>query len=147
MLKDVAAATNNQWWRWFFVPVAALAGGIVGSYALGVVAWLGAKMHGGYSEDGWWFRYILPVLMSATFGWLYGLIACAVAPRGKIYAGIVMTTLLIIVGIVTVSLSWIMPRVPTGIAIQVTVGTLASTLCAIFAIVKAHSEQPSPNAA
>lgn len=123
-----------QWWRWPLMPLAALAGAILGTLAVALIMWIGMKFQGGYSEDGWYFRYILPLFTSGVFGYIYAKISYEVAPSGKLIAGIVMVTLLGILALVSTVLAWVIPSYSVGEAIQSTVGSLAMMIGAILAL-------------
>ena len=129
-----------QWWRWLLMPIAAIAGGVIGSTLFGLIQWFGMKLQGGFSEDGWMYQYILPTLTSGAFGWLFVYISCAVAPRGKVIAGTVMTTLLVLTGIANLFLVWGLQRYGTGEAVRLTIGSIVASVAGIVALVQAHSE-------
>lgn len=134
------APEANQWWRWPLMPFAAVLGGALGAMLFGLVQWFGMKLQGGFSESGWMYLYILPVLTAAAFGWLYTWIACAVAPRGKLLAGTVMTTILVLVGLLNIVIVWGMQKYPVGEAVQLTIGSIASSAAAIVALAQVHGE-------
>jgi uncharacterized membrane-anchored protein len=123
------------------MPFAAFFGAAIGAFLFGLLQWFGMKLHGGFSEDGWMYRYILPVFAAGAFGWLYAWISCAVAPRGKVVAGTVMATILVVLGVVNIALAWLLPRYSVGEATQITVGMVASSVAAVVALVQAHGER------
>lgn len=123
-----------QWWRWPLMPVAAVAGAVLGTIAMGLLMWLGMKLQGGYSEDGWYFRYIMPLFTSGLFGYLYAKISYTVAPSGKLIAGVVMVTVLGILTALSAILGWVMPSYSTGQAIQATVASIATMIGAVIAL-------------
>lgn len=129
--------------RWIALPVAPLLGAAVGAGLLALIQWFAMKISGGYSEDGWMYRYILPVFTSGSFGWLFATITCAIAPRGKVIAGIVMTTLLVLLGIVNVIFAWALSKFSLGEAIQTTASVIALSTSAIITLVHIYSEQES----
>lgn len=141
MANEPTDRQTADWWRWPLVPFAAVFGGTVGAFLFGVVQWLGMKLQGGFSEDGWMYRYIVPFLVSCAFGWLYAYCACAVAPRGKLIAGVVMTTLLFLLGLLSIAIVWLSEKYSLGPAIQITIGTVATLIAAVTALVQVHSEQ------
>jgi hypothetical protein len=100
------------------------------------------KLSGGYSEDGWYFRYILPVFSSALFGYLYVFITLNVAPRGKVISAVVMTTILGVFTVLVILLAWAAPSEGIGNAVQSTVGAIASMIAAIATIVNVKHEYP-----
>lgn len=85
--------SNAQWWRWPLVPVASVFGAIIGTVLFVLLQWFSMKMSGGYSEDGWYFRYILPIFKDGIFGFIFVYAGCFVAPRGKIIVGSVLATI------------------------------------------------------
>ncbi|WP_222566000.1 hypothetical protein [Novilysobacter antarcticus] len=123
-----------QWWRWPLMPLAAIAGSVLGTIVMGILMWLGMKLSGGYSEDGWYFRYIMPVITSGIFGYLYATISYTVAPSGKRIAGIIMVTALGIFSGLSAILGWVMPSYSTGQAIQATVASIATMIGAVMAL-------------
>ena len=140
MTDSSEQSLHYQWWRWPLVPIAAIAGGMAGSLLFGALNWFSFKLHGGFSEDGWWYRYILPIIISGIFGWLYVKISYYVAPRGKFITGIVMTTLLFIFCFFGLWLTWHFEKYSTSQSIQVTVITIATLIAAVATLVDAHSE-------
>jgi hypothetical protein len=129
-----------QWWRWPLLPFAVFAGAFVGALLLTLLQWFGMKLQGGYSEDGWYYRYILPVISSAFFGWLYALIALNVAPRAKVMTSVVMTTILGVLTAIGLMFVWLNPRNEIGTSIQSTIGSIASLVAAIATIVSSKDE-------
>ena len=130
----------NQWWRWPLMPIAAILGGIAGSAAFALIQWLGIKLQGGYSEDGWMLQYVLPALTSGAFGWLFVYISCAVAPRGKIIAGTVMTTLLVLTGIANLLLVWGFNHYAGSEAVRLTISSVVASGAGIASLIQAHQE-------
>lgn len=139
--RTSSEAAVQQWWRWPLLPFAAIGGAALGAVLLGLMQWFGLKLQGGFSEDGWMFMYILPIFTSAAFGWLFAWIACAVAPRGKVVTGAVMTTLLFIVLLLSIAFSWLASDYSVGRAVQTTVGSVSSLIAAVVALVQVHEEQ------
>jgi hypothetical protein len=140
MNTSTTQTRKGDWWRWPLMPFAAVAGALIGSILFGLVQWFGMKLQGGFTEDGWMYRYILPALTSAAFGWLFVYISCMVAPRGKVITGTVMTTLLVLLGIANLFLIWGLQRYGTGEAIQLTVGSVFTSAAGVVALVQVHSE-------
>ncbi len=137
------SSVASEWWRWPLVPIAAFVGGALGSFLFGLIQWLGMKVQGGFTEDGWMYRYILPVITSAAFGWFYAWISCAVAPRGKVITGTVMITILFLVGATSVTIAWLAPQYQIGDAMQITIGSIASFVAAVFVLVQVHADERS----
>ena len=122
------------------MPFAAVAGALAGSIIAVLFLWFGMKLQGGFSEDGWYFRYVMPVISSAIFGYLFAHISCEMAPRGKVIAGTVMVTILGLFGLLGIVLAWIVPDYPVGQAIQATVGTVATMIAAVVTLMDAPSK-------
>jgi hypothetical protein len=116
------------------MPVAAIAGAILGTIAIGLFMWLGMMFQGGIGEDGWYFRYIMPLFTSGIFGYLYAKISYTVAPSGKLIAGVVMVTILGLVSVLSAILGWVMPSYSVGQAMQATVASIATMVGAVIAL-------------
>jgi hypothetical protein len=140
MNANTTEIRKSDWWRWPLLPIAAVAGALIGSTLFGLLQWFGMKLQGGFTEDGWMYRYVLPALTSAVFGWLFVYISCLVAPRGKVIAGTVMTTILVLMGIANLFLIWGLRRYGAGEAIQLTVGSVFTSAAGVFALIQAHNE-------
>src|SRR6185312_6961811 len=93
-MEQTTQALSYQWWRWPLVPIAAVGAAVVGGTAITLLYWLAMKLHGSFSEDGWFYLYVLPVLSSALSGYLYTLAAAITAPRGRAIATTVMVSIL-----------------------------------------------------
>ena len=141
MTNSVQEGVSGQWWRWPLMPFAAVIGGALGALLLVLVQWFFMKLQGGFSEDGWMFRYVLPIVASGAFGWIYVWITCKMAPRGKVISGIVMTTILGLFLLANVLIAWYLPRYPIGETIQISVGGVASLVAAVFAVMQVHDEE------
>lgn len=140
MQEQGQASAFDGWWRWPLVPFAAFLGAMAGAAAFVIIQWLGMKFHGGMSEDGWFFLYILPVIQSAIFGYLYSVISCAVAPRAKLVTGVVMVTLLGVLTLIVLVTAWSASAGSTGDAVKATIQVLASMVAAIAALVNFREE-------
>lgn len=131
---------NDQvapWWHWPLMPIAAIAGGLLGSVALALVQWFSMKLWGGASEDGWYYLYILPVFSAGLFGYLYTLIAWKMAPAGKLLAGTVMLTILGLVTAFGTLVGWLSPDYSVGHATQATVSLAAIIFGGVIALQEA----------
>jgi hypothetical protein len=122
------------------MPFAAFIGSFFGASLFSLLQWFGLKYQGGFSEDGWMYRYILPIVSSGLFGWLYVWIACRVAPWGKVVAGTVMVTILFIVFFVLMAFHWMMPKFSIGESLQFTVAAAAALVSAVVTLVHIHAE-------
>ncbi|MCA9235566.1 MAG: hypothetical protein KDA44_08835 [Planctomycetales bacterium] len=87
------------WWRWPLVPLAAIAGSTVGSTLVGMIGWAGAKTYGGFAEDGWYYLYIMPTIMSGFLGFIWSTASAYVAPYAKFITAVVMSTVLGMIGV------------------------------------------------
>jgi hypothetical protein len=135
-----AKLATQTWWRWPLVPFAAILGSILGAAAFLLLQWVAMKVHGGFSEDGWMFKYILPVVQSAVFGYLYAMISCAVAPKGKVITGVVMVTVLFVLFIALLVFAWVRPPLQVGPAVQATISIIAAGIAAVVALLHARDE-------
>jgi phosphoglycerol transferase MdoB-like AlkP superfamily enzyme len=124
-----------KWWRWPLIPFACVIGSVLGAMAMGLIQWFGMKMSGGYSEDGWYFLYILPIITSATLGYLWVKISFYVAPSGKKTTAIIMTALLAAILILVTALSLINPNYSASENAQSILGGIAMMLASICAII------------
>jgi hypothetical protein len=130
----------HGWWRWPLLPFAALIGAMLGSALFMAFQWLAMKFRGDFNEDGWYFLYIMPVIQSAIFGWLYVLITYKIAPQGKFIAGIVMTTILILLSLCMIAFAWFGPYHITKEAVRATVGLIAMSIAAVISLIAARDE-------
>lgn len=132
----------HDWWRWPLLPVAAILGAILGSGLWLVIQWLLLKFYGGAAEDGWIYRYVLPTVSSGIFGWLFVSISCRVAPRGKVIAGTVMTTILVLLGLANLFVVWWRYGYDDGLedAIMITVNWLICSAAGVAALINAQSD-------
>lgn len=109
-MQDKVLGENKRWteWmRWIALPFASFVGGTLGALAFQVVQWLSMKFKGGFAEDGWYYLYLLPILATATFGYLFTVISYLVAPRAKFRATVVMIVLLAVVFAFMIAFAWI----------------------------------------
>lgn len=125
----------NDVLRWAAMPVAAILGSVIGSILIVTIYWFSMKFQGGYSEDGWFYLYVIPVIASVAFGGLWVWISMSVAPRGKFVAGIVMTTILCLPLLALTVLVWALGRSTVSESIQSTVGCIAAIISAIVTLV------------
>lgn len=127
--------TPSQWWRWPLLPFASICGALVGTIFIGILQWLGMKFSGGYSEDGWYYLYVLPIFMSGIFGYFWVVSACYVAPKGKKNAGIVMATVLGILLLATIVFSLANSEYSAGQKIQSILGGISMVCSSVYAII------------
>ncbi len=123
------------WWRWPLIPFVGVVAGTLGAIAFGLFQWIGMKLAGGYSEDGWYFLYILPVITSGIFGYVFVTSTHYVAPRGKFISSVVMTTILGLFLLLSVVLAWGPAHESVGDSVQMTVGCVAALVAAIATLV------------
>lgn len=140
MQEHGQASALDGWWRWPLVPFAAFLGATAGAVVFVLLQWLGMKLHGGMSEDGWFFMYILPVFQSAVFGYLYSVISCAVAPKAKLVTGVVMVTLLGAFTLFLLVVAWSGNLGSTGEAVKATIQMVVSMVAAVVALVSFREE-------
>lgn len=133
-------SNSSGWWRWALLPFASFLGAMAGTFLIGLFQWFGMKMQGGFSTDGWYFMYVMPVISSAVFGWLYVLITLNVAPKGKFITAVVMVTVLVVLGIIGQIFSWANPSNTIGYSTQGTIGTLTTIVSAIMSLVSYRDE-------
>lgn len=134
-MTSTKAKTQSEWWRWAFVPFVGVIGGTLGALAFGLIQWLGLKLQGGFSEDGWYFLYILPTITSGIFGYVFVTVTHYVAPRGKFISSVVMTTILGLFLALSVVLAWGLLMQSTGESIKATVGCIASLVASVFTLI------------
>lgn len=140
MDNDPTSTGHSGWWRWPLMPFASFIGATLGAILFTLFQWFGMKLSGGYSEDGWYYLYILPVISSGIFGWLYVLITITVAPKGKIISAIIMTTIFGVLLVLASLYSWIDPHREFGYAFQSTISGITSLIAAIASIVNYKDE-------
>jgi len=131
---------SSNWWIWPLLPFAVVIGASIGAFLLTLIQWLGMKMQGGFSEDGWYYLYILPVVSSAAFGWLYAYITLYLAPNGKIIAASVMVTVLGVIMAIGLLIMWLNPNRVLGESVQASIGSIATLVAAIATIVTQKDE-------
>ncbi|WP_237067153.1 hypothetical protein [Microbulbifer guangxiensis] len=132
--------SSSRWWIWPLLPFAAFIGATIGAFLLTLMQWFGLKMQGGFQEDGWYYLYILPVISSAAFGWLYALITLHLAPRGKLITASVMVTALGVLIVIGLLFEWLNQDRSVGHSIQMTIGSIATLSAAIATIVTERDE-------
>jgi hypothetical protein len=136
----VATASAITWWRWPLIPIAAPTGAILGSTLLGIVQWFGMKMNGGFHEDGWYYLYVMPLITSGVFGWLWCYISASLAPKGKTITGAVMATILALLSVFLIFVSFMQLESTTGERIQLVLASIAILIGSIIAVAQTHDE-------
>jgi hypothetical protein len=141
-MNSTVAAKGSDWWRWIALPFAAILGSILGSAAFMVVQWFGMKMEGGYTEDGWYYKYILPTFAYGIFGWLFTFISFHVAPRGRFIAAVVMTTLFVAFCALCILFELTVPNPDrtTARTVQSVVGCIVGAIASIITAITLHNE-------
>lgn len=131
---------RSNWWRWPLMPIAALTGAIIGTILVGVLQWVGMKLSGSYNEDGWYFKYIVPLVMWGCFGYFLTAISYRVAPAGKIVASAVVATTFCVVMILIVLFGFTRntPTLIAGLQVILSFGVLVGG--ATFGIIQARDE-------
>ncbi len=133
---------GNGLWRWPMMPFAAFFGAILGAFLIAALQWIGMKFSGHYNEDGWYYRYVMPVFNIGWFAFLYARIAYWVSPNHKFIAGVVMVTIMAVVFVGLVIFGWTYPRIEIGEAIQSTIGLVGWLFGACIGLAVAKSEDP-----
>lgn len=135
-ITNTSKVSSQDWWRWLLLPFATFGGSFIGALIMWLMLRVGMMFHGGeVGLDSWYFRYVMPVLLSAVFGFLYASIACNVAPRGKVITGTVMVTILGGITVIGLLNTWTAPHIAIGSQIQMTVGSVATMLAAVLTLV------------
>lgn len=125
-------SAKTDWWRWIVLPPGAILAAMAGGGTMLAFQWLTLMFNWG-STNGWYFRYIVPVFVSGAAGYAFGVASCAIAPRAKRTAGIVMATLLGVVAVVNAISSWVFVYT-VGTAIQSTIASIVILGSAIAAV-------------
>lgn len=107
--------------------------------ALGLIMWLGMKFRGDFSEDGWYYLYIMPVITSVVWGVIFSYISYNMPPKGNLTAGTVMVTILGVFVLLMLVLIWGTGGLEISNKIQSTVGGIATMAGAIGGLVSARS--------
>lgn len=131
-----------QWWRWPLMPVVAAAGSFIGVAALMFFGWLSLHVFGGFSNDSWLVRYMLPIAAASTAGFLFAFCACNVPPRGGVVSGIVMTTIYAVVKVGWVLSIWLTPGQAMGRAVMELVVGVVAVISAVSYVVNFHNKSP-----
>ncbi|QSX34480.1 hypothetical protein JYB87_04310 [Shewanella avicenniae] len=131
---------SSRWWLWPLLPFAAFIGAGIGAFLLTLFQWFGLKMQGGFSEDGWYFLYILPIISSAAFGWLFAYITLYLAPKGKVIAASVLVAILGAFSVFGLLFMWLSPQREVAEAVQATISSVATVSAAIATIVTQKNE-------
>lgn len=136
MGENMLTSKSKDTLRWVALPFAAFIGALLGSILLGIFSWWSAKLYGGFHEDGWYYRYLMPIFSSGAFGYFFSIISLAVAPKSKIIAATVMITLLGVFSLFSIGLAWRM-HYSHGLVyfIQVLIGCVVGMIAAIATVV------------
>ena len=139
MQTEPAPSKAGEYLRWVALPFATLIGAAVASLAFRLIQWVCLKFQGGFSEDGWFFLYILPIFASAVYGYAYVEISYAVAPKAKVVASIVMTTLLGVLCLGGAVFVWYVNAKSPADMVHLAVQAVATMIAAIVAL-RSHFE-------
>jgi hypothetical protein len=131
---EEANTQPSQWWRWPLMPFASVLGATVGAFLFTLLQWVGLKFQGGFAPEGWAMMYLLPLISSATFGFLYTWIACTMAPKAKFITGVVMVTILGVFSLVAVLFTWAASTYSIGKAVFETLRLVAWMVTAVGAL-------------
>ena len=138
-LHGIQRTEESKWWLWPLMPFAAVLGATLGTMILGLIMWLGMKFRGDFSEDGWYYLYIMPVITSVVWGVIFSYISYSMPPKGNLTAGTVMVTVLGVLVLVMLILIWANGGLELSNKIQSTVGGIATMAGAIGGLVSANS--------
>lgn len=129
----------SQWWRWPLMPVASIGGAVFGSMIVGGINRLGMMMNGA-SPDGWWIRFIEPIMVSGMFGYIWAYLAYAIPPFAKLISGVVMTTILGMLCLFTIVMAFNDVTLPTGDRVSTSIAAAATLVGAIGAILQCRED-------
>ena len=123
--------------RWISLPFATFIGAFLGCVLLVMFQWFSMKMWSGYiSENGWYYRYIMPFLSSVFFGYFFSTISLEVAPKHKVIATTVMVTLLGVLCLASLFIAWSMQTTRgVGYFIETLFGTIGGMIAAVSTLV------------
>ena len=127
------------------MPVAPPIAGLVGGAAFHLMQWLGMKMTGGYSEDGWIFLYFMPLVTAGIVGWAYSWSAALIAPSAQFRASLTMTALLFSFAVFACFVATVGPEHSRFEAVSVVLMSIAAvvgSLVGLTGIKKAYSSEP-----
>lgn len=129
------------WWRWPLVPLAAIAASLVAIMGITFCGWYTIKMFGGIHEDGWIYRYILPVVGSgwAGFAWCYS--SAYVAPRGKVITSAVMATVVSTIVLALAGAVFAFPQSFSTHPIEMALNAVATIVGSVIATVGVAQQQ------
>ena len=140
-IASTSKASSQDWWRWALLPFATIGGAVIGAFITWFTLWFGMKLRGEIGMDGWYFRYVMPVLVSAVFGCVYAYIAYEMAPRSKAIAGTVMVTILGVLTVIALLQTWVAPDITIGKQINMTVGGAATMIAAVLTLVEVNGKK------
>jgi len=129
-----------EWLRWIALPFAAFLGAGVASVVSVYFWWLPQKFFGGWNESGACFQYILPCISSAIFGGAFVSISFKVAPRGKAVAGLVMTTIMCVLLLLSHIVLVIRADDTTGEKVFLSINVLITITSAIITLKNLYND-------
>lgn len=132
--NQIRTGEDSKWWLWPLMPFAAVVGATLGTMVVGLVLWAGMKFRGDFSESGWYYLYIMPVITSFLWGVIFSYISYHMPPKGNLTAGTVMVTILGVVLLLMLVLIWASGSVQLANKIQSTIGATATMVGAIFVL-------------
>lgn len=123
------------------VPLAAIAASLVAMIGITFCGWYALKMFGGFHEDGWIYRYILPVVGSgwAGFAWCYS--SAYVAPRGKVITSAAMATVVSIIVLFLAGAVFASPQAFSNHPIEMALNAVATIVGAVVATVSVSQQE------
>jgi hypothetical protein len=138
--EEAPNSKQMDWWRWPLVPIGSIAGAIGGAILMAALQWLAMKIEGRIREDGWWARFVQPLMVFGAFGYLWSTLAYSIAPKGKLIAAVVMTTLLGVLWGVAIIILLNDSNFPVFDKVYASISVVTSMIAAICGVVSKHSE-------
>lgn len=130
-----------QWWRWPLIPIAAALGACAAALLMAGFQWLSIKFMGG-GTDGWFFKYIVPLMSAGAFGWAFIRASCEVAPRGKFITGVVMATILTLYNITISAYFLLRSTYGWGDTLTTVLWGVVATGAGIITLIQFRDENP-----
>lgn len=135
MINEASSSTTSNWWRWPILPFASFLGAALGASFFLLLQWGIAKVRGDFSEDGWYFVYILPMLSSAVFGYLLVFITLYIAPKGKVIAAAIMLIVLCMILLTGQIFMWSNPYILFNETLKAFIQSLITIIAAVCSII------------
>jgi hypothetical protein len=130
--------TLGTWWRWPLMPIASLLGATIASGLLNVVVFFGFMILSGRQPDGWFLLYVVPLLSYGIFGYVVALVAYSLAPRHKLFAGLTMTAVMLVLMALVLMGTYFSPDPQPQFLTHLAVGIPTSVILAAVGLVHMH---------